>query len=127
MKIYLPMFFIICSILLFAIACEKTSEDKINPQADNSCDTINIKYSVNIVPILSDNCYRCHGAGSNTGSGGIVLEGYDNLLPYILDQKFFGNITHAPGFIPMPFDGGKLSDCDINKIRSWLDRGAINN
>jgi len=86
-----------------------------------------MKYSADVVPILEANCYRCHGNGSNTGSGGIILEGYNNLIPYVIDQRFYGNITHAPGYIPMPFDGGKLSDCDINKIKSWLDHGALDN
>jgi hypothetical protein len=27
----------------------------------------------------------------------------------------------------MPKGGGKLSDCDINKIRSWLNKGMLNN
>jgi mono/diheme cytochrome c family protein len=86
-----------------------------------------MKYMVDVVPILQQNCYRCHGASTNSGSSGIVLEGHGNLKPYAESGTLIGVITHAEGFAPMPGDGGKLSDCNINKIRSWIANGMQNN
>jgi hypothetical protein len=63
--------------------CTKQSEDKLskNPGAC-ACDTTSVKYATDIVPILQNNCYECHGNGSSAGSGGILLEGYSNLVPW---------------------------------------------
>ena len=58
---------------------------------------------------------------------GIVLEGYDNLKPFAESGTLLGVITHAQGFMPMPQDASKMSDCNINKIRSWIENGMPNN
>lgn len=117
---------------LFALSCSKSSEDTMGPGPDpdptpGNCDTANMKYAANIVPILSANCYSCHGEGSTSGSGGIQLEGYARIKPYAQNGTLIGVITHAAGFTPMPFGGGKLSDCNINKIRSWINNGIQDN
>jgi hypothetical protein len=110
-------------------SCSKTSEDAIseNNGGGGDCDTVNMKYQENIVPILSSTCYTCHGANSNSGSNGIILEGYENLKAKAETGTLLGVITHAPGFPPMPDGGAKLSDCNINKFRSWIDNGMQNN
>jgi uncharacterized membrane protein len=123
---------IISSIVLFSFlvyACSKSSEDVINnpPPGGNTCDTANMKYQANIVPILQANCYTCHGTNTNSGSMGIILEGHNNIVSRATDGTLLAVITHASGFPPMPQAGAKLSDCNINKIRSWINHGAQNN
>lgn len=110
-------------------SCSKKSEDTIseNNGGGGDCDTVNMKYQENIVPILSSTCYTCHGANSNSGSNGIILEGYENLKAKAETGTLLGVITHAPGFPPMPDGGAKLSDCNINKFRSWINNGMQNN
>lgn len=116
------------SLVVIALSCSKTSEDVLNnPGSGGNCDTTNVKYAANVVPILTANCYSCHGSGSNTGSGGIVLEGYANLKVKADNGQLTGVITHASGFPAMPQNAPKLSDCDINKIRSWINNGTQNN
>jgi hypothetical protein len=39
----------------------------------------------------------------------------------------YGTISHSAGFLPMPQNGNKLSDCNITKIRLWVADGAPNN
>ena len=51
------------------------------------CDTVGMQYNRDIVPILEGNCYRCHGTGNTAGSGGILLEGYDNIKLYAQDGR----------------------------------------
>ena len=41
-----------------------------------ACDTLNMSYSQNIVPILKNNCYSCHSKGNTVGSYGILLDSY---------------------------------------------------
>jgi hypothetical protein len=120
------------SMLIFALSCSKDSEDEMNPDPDppgggGNCDTTNRKYAAHVVPILSANCYSCHGTNTNSGSGGIVLEGYNNIKPKADAGTLIGVITHATGFPAMPQGGPKLSDCNINIIRSWINNGAQNN
>jgi hypothetical protein len=126
MKVNLPVA-ILCIgfVLFFALSCSKTSEDKLG-SGGSTCDTVNMKYSTDVVPILQANCYSCHGEGNTAGSGGISLDGYVNLKKYADDGYLRGNITHAPGFIGMPFGKPKMDDCSINKIIDWINRGSQN-
>ena len=38
--------------------------------------------------------------------------------------KLIGAIKHEPGFVAMPQSGGKLEDCDIEKMEAWIAAGA---
>lgn len=104
-------------------SCSKDSEDNVTPPP--TCSTDNIKYSTNILPIISSNCYACHGNGATTA--GINVDGYANLKTLVDNGKLVGVVTHASGFTPMPYNKPKLSDCDINKIKAWVAGGALNN
>ena len=120
----------IVAIIVYSCSKGGDSTGPIEPPrggGGNNCDTANSKYMTDVVPILTNNCYRCHGSASNSGSFGIVLEGYSNLKPYAESGTLVGVITHAQGFTPMPQDGGKLSDCNINIIKSWIANGIQNN
>ncbi len=72
-------------------------------------------------------CFGCHGNGNTGGSGGINLQGYDNLKPYADNGKLVGNITHAPGYVGMPYGQPKMPDCEINQISAWVSQGTKNN
>ena len=118
--------FIACSLFL-AVSCSKSSEDKLNQNGGTICDTTNMKYSTDVVPILQANCYSCHGNGNTAGSGGIALDSYAGLKKYADNGFLAGNITHAAGYIGMPYGRPKLPDCEINTILDWISRGAQNN
>lgn len=127
--------FISLAFFAFALyACSKSSEDNYTDPPDppptgggNLCDTADMKYQANVVPILTTYCYGCHGTNTNSGSMGIVLEGYDNLKAKADNGALLGVINHASGFPAMPKDGSKLSACNIDKITSWVNNGAKNN
>jgi len=38
-----------------------------------------------------------------------------------------GVISHTPGYIPMPQGINKLSDCQVNQFKKWIQAGAPNN
>lgn len=127
MKINLFIILLFISLpLLLVLSCSKISEDKLNNNSGNTCDTANIKYTTNVTPILQANCYSCHGNGNTDGSGGIGLDTYAGLKKYADNGFLQGNITHAPGYIGMPYGRPKLDDCSINKIIDWINRGAKN-
>ncbi len=113
-------------ITVLVISCSKTSEDKLGTDTPvTTCDTVNMAYTADVVPILQANCYSCHGNGGN--SGGVNLDTYDNVKIVADNGSLLGAITHASGFVPMPLNAPQLSDCDINKIKSWIGNGAQNN
>ena len=113
---------IIVSALVWVSACSKDSEDEF---ATQQCNTANMKYSTDILPIITNNCYGCHDI--NTATNGIVLEGYAKLKVQVDNDNLVGVISHANGYPAMPYNAPKLSDCDINKIKSWVQSGAPNN
>ncbi len=91
-----------------------------------TCDTTNVRYSVEIVGILSANCYSCHTAPASAG-GGNILSTYNNLKPYATGGLLYHVVNQTPGYDPMPKGGAKLASCDIAKIRTWIRNGAPNN
>ncbi|HLK31018.1 MAG TPA: hypothetical protein VKT28_20740 [Puia sp.] len=87
------------------------------------CDTTNVTYAKNVVPILESYCYPCHSNNNAAFSNGISLEGYNNTRGWIDGGYLIGNIRHDPGFIGMPYGKPKLSDCEINTILAWVHQG----
>lgn len=130
-----PIFFVLMvlasSSVFFLGSC--TSE-----QLTPNCDTLNMSYANNVVPILKNNCYTCHGSGNTVGSYGILLNNYDSLVKYwVVPFKpnaswLVGNIRHDPpdslfNYVPMPYMKPKLDACSINQIVAWVNQGAKNN
>jgi hypothetical protein len=91
-----------------------------------ACDSSNVTYSATIKRLLVNyGCLGCHVGG--TPSGGINLETHANVKAKVIDGTLFGAINHSPGFSPMPKGGNKMSQCDINKVKAWIDAGTPNN
>lgn len=91
------------------------------------CETQNMSYVNNILPILKNNCYSCHSTGNSVGSTGVLLNNYDSLMTYVTNGYLIGDITHSAGFVAMPYMKPKLDTCSINQISAWVNQGAPNN
>jgi hypothetical protein len=107
------------------VSCSKQSEDVLKGQVTVTCDTVGMKYSTNVLPILTANCYSCHANG--IVNGGVSLDGYSSVVKQVSNGNLVAAITHAAGVVPMPYNGGKLSDCDITIIKAWINEGTPNN
>jgi len=105
--------------------CVYNKADLVYPQPP-VCDTVNMRYSTDIIPILTANCYVCHG-GTATNSGGRKFDTHALLLNYVNSGQLMKAITHSPGATPMPYQLPKIPPYTINKIKGWVDRGAPNN
>src|SRR4051812_5413525 len=110
--------------IVFIQGCYFDKNELLNPPAI-SCDTTKITYSGTINPILVANCAGCH-SGANAPLG-IKLDQYNTVKGLATTGMLIGVITHAPGFDPMPKNGGIINDCSISKIRLWIAAGALNN
>lgn len=134
MMMLLPLMVLAAGIMI--TACSKSNEADLSQTGSgtdttgtgsggsNTCDTVNMTYTGDVLPVIQANCYSCH---SNTASGGVSLNSYTRLKAQVDNGYLTGVITHASGYVPMPYNGAKLSDCDINKIKDWIARGAQNN
>ncbi len=130
-KKFSPRYLSFLIIVILAIAvlsgCYNKKADLIIP--NNDCDTSAvISYKTDITNILQQNCFRCHSADKYASIGGNrQLDSFLSLQQMVMNGKLLKAINHTPGAVPMPYDGGKLSDCDIMKITAWVNRGAPNN
>ncbi len=89
------------------------------------CQTDDMSYLSDILPIIDTNCYQCHDTANNFG--GITLEGYSALKIYADNEQLVGAINHDSGFSFMPQGDPKLLDCEIEKIEAWVAQGTLNN
>lgn len=91
-----------------------------------ACDTTGVTYSGTITAIISSNgCLAadCHG-GANPLSG-FRLTDYNSVKT--MQSRLYGALSHSAGYIAMPQNAGKISQCDIDKVKAWIDAGAPNN
>lgn len=88
----------------------------------NECDTNNVSYASQLIPILQDACYTCHTG--NNPSGGVLLNSYQNLKDYVDNGKLLASIQRTNK--PMP-PAIALPACSVNKIKAWINAGALNN
>lgn len=95
-----------------------------NPDS-GSCNTTGVTFSGTIQPILSNKCTGCHSGPSP--SGGVRLNTHAGVAAVANDGRLYGAIAHLQGFEPMPQGGDQLPQCDIDRIRAWIDAGAPNN
>lgn len=112
------------SLLLCSLSsCYYDKEEVLYP--DSICDTANVKYSTTIQPVLNSHCVSCHGG--STPSAGIKLDTYDGVSIQAANGRLWGAVSHSSSFSPMPKNSNKLSDCNLTKIKKWLDAGHPNN
>lgn len=118
----IKIIFIVCAFTL--AGCYYDKEQLLYPEA--GCDTTNSTFSAVVQPALQTyGCIGCHSGSAP--SGNVLLNTYTNVKTYVQNGKLYGSITHSGGFSPMPQGGNKMSTCITNKIKAWIDAGAMNN
>jgi len=100
------------------------ASDNFDDYYGDKCDVENVYYSSTIAPIIKNQCLSCHS--STFTNGGILLETWDDVKKQADNGNLLGVVKHLPGYSPMP-QGGKLDDCTILKIETWINNGALNN
>lgn len=118
--------FLLFAIMLLLTGCFYDKEEILYPVPP--CNATGSTYSATVSPIISGHCTSCHGSAvAAANGGGRVLDNYNSLKPYATNGTLLGAINHASGYYPMPKNSTKLSSCDINKIRDWINSGALDN
>jgi hypothetical protein len=80
------------------------------------CDTLNVKYTTHIAPLMNTFCLGCHNNANK--SGNVNLDNYADVKTNTQVGKLICTIT-ANGCAIMPKGGPSLSDCNIQKIKIW--------
>lgn len=112
-------------LVAFITGCYYDKEDLLYPDSGN-CDTTNSTFSAAVQPALQTyGCIGCHSGAAP--SGNISLDTYTNVKVNAQNGKLYGAITHTAGNTPMPQGGNKMTTCVTNKIKAWIDAGALNN
>jgi hypothetical protein len=97
-----------------------------------------IDFSRDIQPLLSNNCFQCHGPDEANREAGLRLDtkeaafkplesGVTAIVPSKADQSaIIARIvsTDPDERMPPPDSGKKLSDADVAMIRAWVESGA---
>lgn len=115
----------LCMTMVFG--CNSDNEEDLKPtgQQPTDCPTAQVTYGQTVKPILQQKCYSCHSNGLMEGN--VSLDDYAQVKKHASSGQLMGVISHAQGFIQMPFNAAKLPACDIAKIKAWVDAGAPNN
>jgi mono/diheme cytochrome c family protein len=107
--------------VLLLFACKNNKEEVLN----DVCSTANVSYTSTIAPIVNANgCLNCHN--STAMQGGFSLQSYEQVKAKAMQTRsgnsvLYGAVAHSNGFSPMPQGMSKLNDCDISKIKAWVD------
>ena len=94
-------------------------------ESSTTCISNGSTYSGTVKGIMSTYCYGCH-SGSNP-IGRIKLDTYETVKASATNGSLYGSIAWLTGFQRMPDGLPKLDDCNINKVKNWIDNGAQNN
>lgn len=90
--------------------------------AATSCNTTSMSYANDIKPIVDSNCKGCH---NSTYGQTPYLTTYGELKSSADNGTLASTIAYS-GSITMPPDG-KMTQCNIDMINSWISAGAPNN
>ena len=119
MKIIYPFLFIL-TIASLSTGCYYDNEEYLY----GTCDTTNVTFTKDIKPIMDANCINCHSGGA------IDLTNYNGVKTKVTDSTLYKAMSYSYSGVNssknMP-SSGKLDDCSINKVKAWIDQGALNN
>jgi len=123
----IPVFILFFALLFSVLSCER-EEVVGDVPLDCQSPIETPSFANDIVPVLQRECYSCHSNENHDFLGeGINLGGHQNVFPYIKNGKLLGSIKHEDFCLPMPLNGNKIPDCDIENIERWILQGAMNN
>lgn len=98
---------------VFFTSCLTNVEEEI--VIEDTCETTS--YSLNVQPIISNNCTQCH---STNGGQFPNLESYNGVSANA--NKVLAEVESRR----MPI-GGSLTSAEIEAIKCWVNNGALNN
>lgn len=89
---------------------------------DNTCDTVGVSFSNDIMPIIQGNCATigCHVQG---GTGNGIFENYAGVKAKVDNGSLKSRVLVQKNMPPSQ----PLGDCSMSLISAWINAGAPNN
>lgn len=112
---------ILIAVIINLPGCYYDKEDLVYPKS--TCDTLNMTYTKDIQSIITVNCSGCHTGNVATG---VNLGTYAGLRTRADNGRLLDRITTTDPNRLMPKGGPRLPECEISKIKAWINRGAPN-
>lgn len=123
MKIKRSIVWLLCSLLITSYGCYNNKEELLYPGsvAPVNCNTVPAKFAADVFPLMTAKCAisGCHDAA--TASGGAVFQNYTQINSK-KDRIYIRAVIEKT----MPASGILLPE-ERNKIKCWIDAGALNN
>jgi len=101
-------------------SCKNNNEEEL--YGIKPCDTSNVTWESKIKDLMAKNCVHCHGP--DVAYNGVRHDSYEAEMIVVNDGRLRGVVNHLDGYVKMPKDRGKLPDCELKLINTWLDNGA---
>jgi hypothetical protein len=93
-----------------------------------------VDFGREVRPILSENCFQCHGPDSGARQAGLRLDTREGLLAKAgvvtpgraAESRLYQRISHAQPALRMPPPHSKkeLRPAQVEALRRWIDQGA---
>ncbi|MFY7651237.1 MAG: hypothetical protein ACOVQE_00975 [Chitinophagaceae bacterium] len=103
-------------------ACYYDKAQLTYPASSTTCDTTATTYAKDIAPLLDASCNSCHGGTASLG-GGIKLGSYADAKASAQTNRLLNSVLQNGLASAMPKGGTKWSTCNINKLKSWINKG----
>lgn len=92
-----------------------------NTSCDEVCDSVNVTFAADILPMIENYCKGCH-SGSQP-EGGISLTDHGTIKAVVEGGSLMGAVRWEIGYTKMPQNSDKLSECNIAMLQKWIDLG----
>jgi hypothetical protein len=130
-------FLVTCTGLLAALI--SVSAQTPAPASTTAAAPRRIDYNWDVRPILSDNCFRCHGPDEKGRQAGLRLDTAEGAYAALrrpgtfavvpgkpADSQMIFRVTHANAAVRMPpqTTNKVLSEQQIEILRTWIEQGA---
>lgn len=124
-KNYIFLFLVCIAGMLFS--CSKEQGELLvaePPPPPGICDTMVVKFSTHIQPIIQAKCLNlgCHGTGYASGD----LQVYAGVKVKV-DNGSLNDRLLVKKDMPPPAAAVKLSDTELQQVKCWIEKGALNN
>ncbi len=107
---------LVCISILLLVSCNNTKQ----------CDLpATVTYKEHITTAIETNCFMCHAEDVyKEKASRYKIYNYEHLKKSAQSGQLIGSITHAQGYIAMPYRKGvKIDSCTIELIKKWVVTG----
>ena len=113
--------------MVYTSSCYYDNQQELYP-GQAQCDTANVGFAKNIKSLIDAQCVGCHNTAAPTA--GVALSTHAEILVYAKSGQLYGVLARIAPYTQqqfMPPGGAKWNDCNLSKLKSWIDKGAPNN